>query len=83
MAASPTTTAVAQAATTLLTLLARQAATDGEGTSGPDSASAGVDDAGADEEDACASGNATDKWGLRIGAIFIILVRPGPSLTRK
>lgn len=69
MVASPTTTAVAQAATTLLTLIARQSV---EGESGPDSAAADGNDAA--EEDACASGNATDKWGLRIGAIFVILV---------
>ena len=71
MVASPTTTAVAQAATTLLTLIARQSV---EGESGPDSAAADGNDAA--EEDACASGNATDKWGLRIGAIFVILVCP-------
>lgn len=81
MAPSPTATAVAQAATTLLTLLARQQAPGADDTgASPDSAAADGNDA---EEDACASGNATDKWGLRIGAIFIILVRSSPLSFRQ
>lgn len=73
MTASPTSTAVAQAAATLFTLLARQQAPGSDDT-GASADSAAADGNDAADEDACASGNATDKWGLRIGAIFVILV---------
>jgi hypothetical protein len=54
----------------LLHLLARQdpdSSSTGSGTDAPDGGDAAT-------VDACAATNYTDRWGLRIGAIFVILV---------
>lgn len=56
----------------LIPLVARQdAGTTDAGTNADGGAGA---DAGANQADACAATNFSDKWGLRIGAIFVILV---------
>jgi hypothetical protein len=57
----------------LVHMIARQ---DAGGAGDPGEVAGGADAAGAEAaaEDVCAASNFSDKWGLRIGAIFVILV---------
>lgn len=76
-APSPTTTTTAStAAFAVLQLLAARQSEEspsGDATDGSDAAPV---------EDACAADNHTERWGLRIGAIFVILVSLGFSRIR-